>query len=195
MSYWIYSSESLPNPNLMGKPGYTPDAEYIRFSGVHLGVVPARKWTELPESFQTTRKRSWRDAPEPVEVPIRNVKPVIAQNFSGRGVILLDHPPTSKEREDLEEKSLAANLAHRMSCVEWYESQVREKETGGQGRTKPTPYENECYDILGLTKPYSVEAMRAQRHPGEAVGAQIVAALERLEQRRIEQTKQENAAK
>jgi hypothetical protein len=71
-----------------------------------------------------------------------------------------------------------------MTQVEWYENQVREKEVTGKGRTTPTPYEDECYTLLGLTKPYSVEAMRAQRHPGEAVGEQLVAALDRLMNRR-----------
>lgn len=187
MSYWIYSSEALPNPKLIGKPGYTPDSEYIRFHGVHLGVIPEKQWMELPESLQTTRKRSWRDAPEPIEVPIRQFRPIVNSQFGARGVILLDHEPNAVEKKELEAKSLAANLAHRMTVVEWYENQVREKEVTGQGRSKPTPYEDECYGILGLTKPYSVEAMRAQRHPGEAVGEQIVAALDRLEKRRTEQ--------
>jgi hypothetical protein len=54
-----------------------------------------------------------------------------------------------------------------MKVVEWYENQVTEKQVTGKGRTTPTPYEDECYTYSASTKPYSVEAMRAQRHPGE----------------------------
>jgi len=204
-SYYIYSSESLPNPEMMGKAGYTPDSEWIGYAGFRMGVLPKNAWVKMPDKDRQLHHTSWLDRKGTTTVlyideivnHIRN-KPIFLGDqqvtLESRGVFIVDHEPTGEEKVRLEKESKEANLAFRMKCVEWFENQVREKEVTGHGRTRPTPYENECYEILGLTKPYSVEAMRAQRHPGEAVGEQIVAALDRLEQRRNAE-KPEKAAK
>lgn len=190
MPYFIYSTEALPNPELMGKPGYTPDSEYVGHGGFRIGLLPANTWMALPERTFTIKHRDWTDRAGTREaIYMEDIAPAIRNKTEHRGVILLDHEPSEKEKEKLEQKSKEMNLAFRMKAVEWYENQVREKEVTGHGRTTPTPYEDECYTILGLTKPYSVEAMRAQRHPGEAVGEQIVAALDRLDKRREEERK------
>jgi hypothetical protein len=188
MPYWIYSHEALPNPDLMGKPGYTPDAEYIRHGGFTLAFLPAKTWTKLPDISRTIRHRDWTDRKgTPEAIHMEDIVKPLTEKFEKRGVVLLDHEPDAKEKAVYELKSENASRAFMMSQVEWYEGQVREKEVTGHGRTKPTPYEDLCYSFLELTKPYSVEAMRAQRHPGEAVGEQIVAALDRLDKRRAEQ--------
>lgn len=188
MSWFIYSTEPLPNPSLMGKPGYTPDSEYVKHGGFCLSQLPEKTWVQLPNVTKTIRHRDWLDKRGTEErIYIDDVAPAIRTRFSKRGVIVLDHEPTTEEKKQLEQESENTYNAWLMECVENYENQVREKEVTGHGRTKPTPYEDMCYSILGLTKPYSVEAMRAQRHPGEAVGEQIVAALDRLEKRRTEQ--------
>jgi hypothetical protein len=184
-SYWIYSSEPLPNPNLMGRPGYTPDSEYVGHGGFRISQLPAKTWTSLPTSTTTIRHRDWLDRKgTPERIYMEDIALAIKTKYEKRGVILLDHEPTPNEKKVFEEKSDQLLHAWYMECVENYENQVREKEVTGHGRTKPTPYEDMCYSELGLTKPYSVEAMRAQRHPGEAVGEQIVAALDRLDKRR-----------
>lgn len=180
--YWIYSTEALPSATLSGKPGYTP--EYAIFHGIQV-VIPQQEWLQVPDNFYTLRHKDWRDRQgERVHVATADVMKYIKAHFQERGVVVLDHEPTAAEKTVYQLQSEQANRAFRMGAVEWYEGQVREKEVTGQGRTWPTPYENECYEVLGLTKPYSVEAMRAQRHPGEAVGEQIVNALERLDARR-----------
>ena len=179
MAYWIYSSEALPNPEMMGKRGYTPDSEYIRWNGVTLPLIPKKKWLELPDSFTTTRKSDWRSRPEEVEIHVRKFKPVIQGRFAERGVIFLDHQPTDYEKTELEGVSQQLNLAWRRTCIQWYEDQVREKEVTGHGRTVPTPYEDECYDMLGMEKPYSVKAMQAQRNPGQEAALQIAEAISR----------------
>lgn len=188
MPYWIYSTEPLPNPDLMGKPGYTPDSEYIKHGGFTIAQLPAKTWTQLKDLYRTIRHRDWTDRKgTPESIHMEEIAPAIKTKFEKRGVILLDHEPTEKEKALYELKSADASRAFMMEQVEWYENQVREKEVTGHGRTKPTPYEDLCYSFLELTKPYSVEAMRAQRHPGEAVGEQIVAALDRLDKRRQEE--------
>lgn len=195
MSYFIYSSEPLPNPELMGKSGYTPDSEYIKHGGFCLSQLPEKTWVQLPNTVKTIRHKDWLDRRGTEErIYMDDVVAAIRTRFGKRGVVLLDHEPTVEEKKKLEQESLDFHNAWLMECVENYENQVREKEVTGHGRTKPTPYEDMCYSLLGLTKPYSVEAMRAQRHPGEAVGEQIVAALERLNQRREEENKREKAA-
>lgn len=195
MAYFIYSPESLPDPDLMGKPGYTPDAEYIGHGGFRMGVLPAKTWVELPTRTFTLRHHDWTDrAGHKEAIYMEDIAPAIRSKTEARGVVLLDHEPTPEEKKKLEKNAEELNLVFRMKQVEWFENQVREKEVTGFGRTMPTPYENQCYDLLGLTKPYSVEAMRAQRHPGEAVGQQIVDALERLDQRRQQEAKNEKAS-
>lgn len=196
MPYFIYSSETLPNPALMGKPGYTPDAERISHAGFSIGQLDAGKWISLPNYISTLHHRDWLDKKGTTgRVYMDDVAPAIRTKFGHRGVMVLDHEPTSEERKELERKSQELNLAWRMTVVEWYENQVREKEVTGKGRTAPTPYEDECYNILKLTKPYSVEAMRAQRHPGESVAENMVAALERLIARREQEKAADKPAK
>jgi hypothetical protein len=195
MSYYIYSHEPLPNPDLMGKAGYTPDSERIAHGGFSISYLPPNTWVKLPEREHTIRHRDWLDKKGTREtIYIEDLIPALRTKTEARGVIILDHEPTEEEKKKYGQQSAETNEAFRMKCVEWYENQVREKEVTGHGRTTPTPYENMCYETLGLTKPYSVEAMRAQRHPGEAVGEQIVAALDRLEKRRNDEAKAEKAS-
>lgn len=182
MSYWMYSVESFPHDKLLGKPGYTP--EYAAHAGIQL-TVEGGKWVELPNRWTNVTHKDWMDRRGTREhILAEDIAKPISSRFANRGFVILDHEPSNEERKRIEKEAAEANVAYRMKAVEWYENQVREKEVTGHGRTNPTPYEDECYTVLGLTKPYSVEAMRAQRHPGEAVGEQIVAALDRLEKRR-----------
>lgn len=180
MSYFIYSSEALPNPEMMGRPRYTPDSEYIRFGGIALPVLPKAKWLKLPDSYQTLRRRDWRDKQgEEIEIPIRKFKPVVdnpERGFAERGVIMLDHEPSEKEKETLEELSAELNLRFRKKAIEFYENQ-RQIALARQGTYDPTPYVDECYEILKLKKPYSVEALQAQRDPGMEAADKIAKAI------------------
>jgi len=188
MAYFMFSPESIPNPVLIGKGGYSP--EWLMHAGISLGQVEGDKWVKLQEGYSNTKHKDWRDKAGTEEyIPASRLVKALEARFGARGVIFIDHAPSKDEREEIEKKAKDANVAWRMRCIEQYEAQVREREVTGHGRTSPTPYEDECYSMLGVTKPYSVEAMRAQRHPGEAVGEQIVAALERLDARRAAQAK------
>lgn len=178
MSWHIYSHEALPNPQMLGKPGYTPDAEMIRWGGVTLPYIPKQQWLALPDEFTTLKRQDWRDRQgTPVEIPIRRFKAVVDGQFSERGVVMLDHEPTTSEKKALEALSAELNMKWRKKCVQWFEDQVRDREVTGHGRTKPTPYEDECYEMLAIPKPYSVEAFRAQRQPGEDAAERIADAI------------------
>lgn len=179
MAYWIYSSEAMPNPELMGRPGYTPDNYYIKYNGVALSPIPAKKWMQLPESFPTIRRRSWKDPKEDVEVPIRKFQGVVDAKdggFSAMGVIMLDHEPSANEKKQLEAASYDLNMKHRKRAIEFYEQQVKAAEAR-QGTYPVTPYIDECYHMLNIKKPYSVEAMQAQRDPGAESANKIAEAI------------------
>lgn len=184
MPHWIYSSETLPNPAMFGKAGYTP--EWFIWQGIQLPVLNKGEWLKLPDNFYNTIHKDWRDKGGTRQhVAMEDIaRQINSGRYGLRGVVCLDHEPTAAEKESIKLQSEEKNLAWRMTVVEGYENAVREREVTGKGRTTPTPYEDECYSILQLTKPYSVEAMRAQRHPGEAVGEQLAAALDRLLTRR-----------
>lgn len=189
---WIYSTEALPNPAMMGKPGYTPDQEFIRWGGATLPPIPAKKWTRLPDSFSMLIHRDWRDkSGYEYEIPVQKFKPVvISGRFAERGVIWLDDPlPKDATLRELEAISERLNLKWRMSCIQNYEDQVREKEVTGHGRTKPTPYEDECFDVLKMKKPYSVDALQAQRDPGAAAAQMIADAISKALSREREGAK------
>lgn len=187
MSYFLYSPEPLPNPAMIGKPGYTPDSEYVGHAGWRI-TVEANKWIELPRTFRRFYHADWTDKRGRAEVVyMEDIAPAVQNKFGVRGLIVIDHEPTAEEKKKLEAQSADTNLAWRMRAVEEYEERLKQKAVGEKVQTRVTPYEDQCYEILGLTKPYSVEAMRAQRHPGEAVGEQIVAALDRLMKRKDEE--------
>lgn len=178
MAHWIYSHEALPSQKLMGKPGYTPDSEFIRWGGLTLPPLNERQWTKLPDYLNTIRRSDWRDRQgTPIEIHISKFAPVIKNSFAKRGVIFMDHEPTEREKAELERVSRELNLEWRKECIQLYEDQVREKETTGHGRTKPTPYEDECYEMLGQKKPYSVEHFQAMRNPGDVAAQKIAAAI------------------
>jgi hypothetical protein len=180
MSYFIYSPEALPNPEMMGKPRYTPDGEYIKFGGVALPLLKKGEWLELPDGYPTIRRRDWKDKHgEEVEVPIKRFQAVLKnpeRGFAERGVVMLDHEPSEAEKKKIEEVSADLNLRFRKKCIEFFENQ-RQIAVAKQGTYEPTPYIDECYDLLGMAKPYSVEALKEQRAPGQMAAERISHAI------------------
>lgn len=177
MSWYIYSTEALPNPKFQGKPGYTPDSLFIRWGGIALPPVPEKKWMKLDDSYPTLRRRDWTDKRgEEVDISIRRFKGVVEGRFAEMGVILLDHEPSEAEKKALEATSANLNLNWRKRQIEFFEQQ-REIALARQGTYPVTPYIDECYDILDIKKPYSVEALEAKRDPGAKAAAMIAEAI------------------
>jgi hypothetical protein len=180
MAWHIFSSEALPNPEFMGKAGYTPDSEYIRFGGIALPVLPKGTWVKLPDSFTTIRHMDWKDRQgTEVEISVRRFKAVVdnpERGFAERGVIMLDHDPSDAEKAKLGQLSAELNLKFRRRHVEFYENQ-RQIALARQGTYPVTPYVDECYEILSLHKPYSVEALQALRDPGQDAATKIARAI------------------
>lgn len=174
MSTWVYSTEPLPSDKLMGKPGYSP--EIPMFMGISL-IIKAKEWQKLPDWYPTLHHKDWMDKRGHAERIYTDELVKGLKRLNERGVIFLDHEPTPTEKEQLPSVSEELNLKFRAEQIKLYEEQIREKEVTGRGRTKPTPYEDECYDILGLPKPYSPEALRSSRQPGEDAAKRIATAI------------------
>jgi hypothetical protein len=187
MAWYVYSPETIPNPEMFGKPGYTP--EWLVWNGIQLPILTAGEWTKLPEGFRNVRHQNWKDRAGTAEyVETSGIMKAVESRWGRRGIVALDHEPTADEKTKIHAQAKRSNEAFRMKAIEFYEREA-DKSKARQGEYFPSPYVDECYELLGLVRPYSVEAMRAQRHPGEAVGEQIVAALGRLEQRRANDAK------
>jgi hypothetical protein len=126
---------------------------------------------------QMTRRRpDWRSAPREEEVTAAKFKPIVDSQFSEKGVVMLNHEPTEAERKHLEEVSYSTNMRFRKRALEFFENQ-RQIAIGRQGTYEPTPYIDECYELIGMRKPYSMEALRAQRDPGREAAMDIANAL------------------
>lgn len=186
MPWYVYSSEELPNTQMMGKPRYSPDGEYIRWNSITMRVideqgkesciVPKGRWAEVVDSQTTHRRENWKAPRIEVEISAAKFKPIIDSRFSERGVIMINHAPSDAERKHLEAVSATTNSGFRKRAVEFFESQRKSAEAR-QGTYEPTPYIDECYEILGMRKPYSMEALRAQRDPGREAAIDIANAM------------------
>src|SRR5262249_61155712 len=80
MAFWIYWSETIPNPESFGKPGYTP--EWFVWGGVQLPVLNKGEWTRLSDSFYNMRHRDWRDKSGGRE---HNPAGGVTKDLTGRG--------------------------------------------------------------------------------------------------------------
>ena len=180
-NYFVYSVEPMPRVDLFGKRDYNPANDYIAYNGIYLPPIAAKTWTRIDDRFASLRHHDRTDkqghryhvfADEIVKANQERLRP--------RGVMFTDHEPTAAEKAQLEQEALNNNLQFRMEVIQFYEDQVREHETGNPARTKPTTYELECYEVLGMERPYSVAAFKSQRQPGEAVAERFAAAMEQL---------------
>jgi len=185
MSYYIYSHDPLPNPEMMGKSRYTPDSDYIRTAGVTLPVLPGKTWVELDEDdprFTTFHRQDWtvkKANLHYINVRLKQFMPIVngkESRFALRGVVMLDHEPSAEEKARLEKACAQNNLEFRRKAIEFYEQQA-ELAKANKGTYPPNPYIDECYDILKIKKPYSLEALKEMRSPGEEAASRIAAAI------------------
>lgn len=180
-NFWVYSVEAMPRVDLFNKRDYNPANDYIAFNGIYLPPIAAKTWTRIDDRFRSLRHHDRTDKQGHVyHVFADEIVKANQERLRPRGVIFTDHEPTAAEKSTLEQDALNANLQFRMEAIQFYEDQVREHETGNPARTKPTTYELECYEVLGMERPYSVAAFKSQRQPGEAVAERFSAALEKL---------------
>ncbi len=177
MSWYVYSPEDLPNPAMMGRPFYTP--EYIALNGFQFPPLKKGEWTQLPNTYSTLRHRDWVDkqgAKDTVFIDEDFIQRLRDQGWEARGFIFMDHKPSQVEAHQAQVESKRLNDVFRQRRIDDFEHEAKAREMRG-AYVQPLPYVEECYEILGIAKPYSVEALKAQRQPGEEAAIKIARAI------------------
>ena len=177
MSYWVYSPEDLPNPAMMGRSFYTP--EYIAHNGFQLPPLKKGEWTQLPNTYSTMRHRDWVDkqgVKDTVFIDEDFIQRLRDMGWEQRGFIFMDHKPSQVEAHQAQVESKRLNDVFRQRRIDDFEHEAKAREMRG-AYVQPLPYVEECYEILGIAKPYSVEALKAQRQPGEEAALKIASAI------------------
>jgi hypothetical protein len=179
-NYYVYSVEPMPRTDLFGK-NYNPNNDYIAYNGIYLPPIEAKTWTKIDDRFRSVRHHDRTDRQgHAYHVFADEIVKANRERLLPRGILFTDHEPTTAEKDELEKKALDLNVQFRLEAIQHYEDQVREHDTGNPGRTKPTTYELECYEVLGMERPHSVAAFKSQRDPGAAAAIRFAEAMEKL---------------
>jgi hypothetical protein len=179
----VYSSEDFPKWD--ADNGCMCD--YLQALGVQV-ILKAGKWTHLEDFYKHVRFESWVDAAGDGRESITTGQQVAERlqgDFRLRGVRVANLDKiTDVEREKIEADSKEQNLKLRRMFVDRFEQQFRTKMQGGPGRWLPNAYESECYQLLGLKPPDTVQKaeteQRAQQAPviiHEKIDQEMLAAL------------------
>jgi hypothetical protein len=135
---------------------------------------------QIPDRFRSLRHHDRTDRQGHVyHVFADEIVKANEERLGPRGVLFSDHEPTAAEKTELEKEALERNLAFRLDQIQFYEESAKEAEANGKA-LKANTYVKECYEVLGMERPGSVQALRAQRQPGEAVADRFAAAMEKL---------------
>lgn len=191
MAWQIWSPEDFPK---RGEQGYMVD--YRQAYGIQI-ILEKNTWKELDaDGFYTkSYSNSWVDKQadeKEITVSAKDLAVRICRDAGGEfnGIYVpvglmycYGEKTTPAELEALEAEGKKRNLIYRKKVVENFETQFRVKSQGGPGRWTPNPYEQECYELLGITPPEIVNRPVAAVapavqiiQPDPAVMAQLVAA-------------------
>jgi len=177
-TYYVYSHEPMPRTDLFASRDYNPASDYIGFNSLYIAPLEARTWTPLPDRLTSLRHYDRQDKQGhkyhvfPDEIVKAN-----EDRLKPRGVIFLDHEPSPVEKFTLEAEAAKRNTQFRLDTIRAYEEVNREAEANGR-TARCLTYTQECYKLLGMERPGSVEALRAQRQPGEAAADRFAKAIE-----------------
>lgn len=179
-TYFVYSVEPMPRTDLFAKRDYNPTNDYIAFNGIYLDPIPAKTWVQIPDRFRSLRHHDRTDRQGHVyHVFADEIVKANQARMAPRGMVFTDHEPTATEKAELEKQALELNMQFRLDQIQFYEESAKEAEANGKA-LKANTYVKECYEVLGMERPGSVQALRAQRQPGEAVAERFAAAMEKL---------------
>lgn len=188
MSFYLYSPESFP-AHRKRNARFQDTPEYLSFNGFVVGDVKAGEWKKLQRKYERQEYSDFQDKRGTRIVVLEDeMADAINAQFSNpenpnynRGVVVLDEATYADEatRKLAEEEAHEKNLEFRRRIVADFELQFNERQVTGKGRSYPTAYEEECYEVTGLTRPYSAKALEAQRNPGARVAQDIAAELSR----------------
>ncbi len=167
MAIYIYSAESFPGPT-------TPN-EYCQVLG-HQILLEAGKWIKLPTRFERPYWTDFRHRGESVtnkavgyaqrDVHVNDeVATEIIMRFGFRGVVMTENDPEGHRYKaiELEKQAIAQNHKWREHIVARFENERKMRNLTGHGRLEPTPYELECYRVLGLPEPGSIDEIKAEK--------------------------------
>lgn len=162
MSWSVYSAEDFPKWD--DENGCMCD--YRQALGVQV-ILKAGQWTALEDFYRHVRFESWIDAAGEGRESIVTGKEVALRlegDFRTKGIACADLAKiTDAERETIEKRAGEANLKTRRAFVDRFEQQFRTKMQGGPGRWLPNSYEAECYKILGLKPPDTVQKAETEQ--------------------------------
>jgi len=144
--------------------------DYLQALGVQV-ILKAGQWTHLEDFYKHVRFESWVDAAGDGRESITTGQQVAERlqgDFRLRGIRCANlEKITDEEREKIEADSKQQNLKLRRMFVDRFEQQFRTKMQGGPGRWLPNTYEAECYQILGLKPPDTVQKAETEHRSQE----------------------------
>lgn len=181
MSYWLFSMENFPDTRWKRE-----SAEIIMYDGIiPFGAVEAGKWIPLQRIYKRIFATDDQD--------ILNYKPKserlildtdLANFINGvyghRGVLCVPEEMYQTQREQVEEFARATHIKYLNDMMEEFETQRDARIASGTGRMLPTLREQAAYESTGRPRPYSAQAVEAQRDPGANVAKKITEALEKF---------------
>ena len=186
MSFYLYSPEDFPAKRKKN-PAFQDTPEYLKFNNFVIYDVKAHVWTKLARKYERIEFADFMDKRGTRVVSLEDEMADAINLFHtqpdspgyGRGVVVVDEKTYANEaaRKAVEEESEAANRNFRAKVIAEFEMQLQERQVTGKGRAYPTPYEEECYEILDMPRPHSAESILAQRRPGLSVAQEIVSAI------------------
>lgn len=194
-TFYVYSIEPMPRVDLFSKRDYNPSTDYIAYNGIYLEAIPAKTWVKIPDRFRSLRHRDRTDkAGTPYHVFADEIVKANQERLRARGVVFTEAEPSADEKAKLEAEAEKLNLAYRLSCIQEYEEAIQRANATQTSPPLCLSYTRECYDILGMERPGSVEALRAQRQPGEASADRIANAIEKALSRLLGAAKEGQAS-
>lgn len=177
-TFYVYSVEPMPRVDLHMKRDYNPLNDRIAYNGIYLPPIEAKTWTKIEDRFKSLRHHDRTDkAGHVYHVFADEIVKANQERLRPRGVVFLDHEPTSAECVELAQQALSLNMQFRLDTIQGYEEAMKEAEANGR-TLKANTYVRECYELLNMEQPGSVAALRAQRQPGEAAAERFASAIE-----------------
>jgi hypothetical protein len=172
MAVYIYSVESFPGTDANGRK-----ADFLQALG-HQIILHGGHWTKLAPKYEwpyftdfqqrgsgpTNKAIAW--ASKVVTLPEEIAERLTVQH-GHRGIVYLQSDPEDnpKRTRDIEAKAKEANTRWREFVIEQYENNRKLRQLTGTGRIVPSLYELECYEVLGLARPGSIDEIKAAKSP------------------------------
>ena len=161
MAYYIWSEEQFPGSAASGR-----QHEYAQVIGLTI-LIPEKHWLKLESRYTEGRRHDdWQDRQGHAGVHVaEDVAAALEEKYGFRGLISTEEEPGTTQARALQATAKQRNEVWRRTVVEDFLAQRRAAEVGRPGRLLPNAYETECFTVLGITIPNTVDAMRTAQAP------------------------------